>query len=60
MDNADLKDYCNLHNLKSLIKVPTCVKNATNPTYINLMLRNSYGSFQTPVLLKEDCRIFIT
>ena len=66
-DNVDLKDFCNLFNLKSLIKVPTCFKNATNPTCIDLMLRNSYeklmlgNSFyiKTLVLLKEDCQIFI-
>ena len=46
MDNVDLKDFCNLYNLKSLIKVPTCFKNATNPTRTYFMLRNSYRSFQ--------------
>ena len=46
MDNVDLKDFSNLYNLKSLTKVSTCFKNATNPTCTDLMLRNSYRSFQ--------------
>lgn len=46
MDNVKLQNFCNLYNLKNLIKVSTCFKNATNPTCIDIMLTNTYRSFQ--------------
>ena len=53
MDNVDLKDFCNLYNLKSLTKVPTCFKNAAIPTCTYLMLRNSYRSFQNSSVIER-------
>ena len=41
-----LMDFCDEHNLNDLIKVPTCFKNPEKPTSIDLMLTNSYKSFQ--------------
>ena len=35
-----------LYNLKNVIKVPTCFKNPERPTSIDVMLTNSYRSFQ--------------
>ena len=40
------KDFRDVHNLKNLIKVPTCFKNPERPTSIDVMLTNSYRSFQ--------------
>ena len=40
-----LKEFCNLHNLKNLIEVPTCFKNSDFPTSIDVMLTTSYRSF---------------
>ena len=41
-----LMDFCRVCNLKTLIKVLTCFKNPKTPTSIDLMLTNSYRSFQ--------------
>ena len=49
--NAELHDhflmgFCDVYNLKNLIKDPACFKNTERPTSIDLMLTNSYRSFQ--------------
>ena len=41
-----LKDFCDVYNLKTLIKVSTCIKNPKKPTNIDMTLPNSYRSFQ--------------
>ena len=41
-----LMDFCDVYNLKNLIKVPICLKNSERPTSIDVMLTNSYRSFQ--------------
>ena len=43
--NGFLKEFCNIHNLKNLIKVPTCFKNPDFPISIGVMLTTSYRSF---------------
>ena len=40
-------DLCDVYNLNNLIKVPTCFKNLEKPTSTDLMLTNSYRSFQS-------------
>ena len=45
-ENNFLKEFCDLYEMKSLIRVPTCYKNPANPTCIDLMLTNSNRSFQ--------------
>ena len=44
--NIHIKDFCNLYNLKNLIKVPTCFKNPGHSKTIDLMLTNSVRNFQ--------------
>ena len=39
-------EFCQLYNLKHLIKTPTCFKNPENPKCIDLILTNSNKSFQ--------------
>ena len=46
MEHLALKDFCNLHSLTSFINQPTCWKNSSKPTCINLILTNSPKSFQ--------------
>ena len=58
MDNVDLKDFSNLYNLKSLTKVPTCFKNAANPTCTDRMLRNLYRSFQNSSVIDRGLSNF--
>ena len=40
MEHSTLKDFCNLHSLTSLINKPTCWKNPTKATCIDLILTN--------------------
>ena len=39
-------EFCQLYNLKHLIKMPTCFKNPENPRCIDLILTNCNKSFQ--------------
>ena len=43
--NGFLKKFCDLYNLKNLIKVPTCFKNPDFSTSIDVMLTASYRNF---------------
>ena len=45
IENNFLKEFCDLHGMKSLVRIPTCYKNPANPTCIDLMLANSDWSF---------------
>ena len=42
----------NNYNLTSLIKQPMCYKNPNNPTCIDLILSNTYRSFQSTCVIK--------
>ena len=46
LEEACLNDFCNVNNLKSLNKKPTCFKNPENPSCIDLFLTNRQKSFQ--------------
>ena len=41
-----IREFCDSYNLKNLIKEPTCFKNPSNPSCIDVMLTNSNRSFQ--------------
>ena len=41
-----LMEFCQLYNLKNLITMPTCFKNPSNPSCIDVMLTNHPRSFQ--------------
>ena len=36
-----MEDFCNICNICSLIKIPSCYKNPRKHTFIDLMLANS-------------------
>ena len=40
-----LKEFCDLYNLKNLIKVPTCSENPDFPTSMDVMLTTSQRGF---------------
>ena len=44
--NITMKSFCETNNFKNLVKDPTCFKNATSPSCIDLFLKNSAKSFQ--------------
>ena len=39
-------EFCDMYNLKNLIKVPTCFKNPISPSCIDVILTNRIRSFQ--------------
>ena len=53
-----LMDFCDVYNLKNLIKVPTCFKNPERPTSIDAMLTNSYRSFQNSYAIETGLSDF--
>ena len=58
MENISLKNFCDLYNCKTLIKEPTCLKNPVNPTCLDLMLTNSYRSFQNSCAIETGLSDF--
>ena len=50
--NPVLKDFCNVHNLFSLVKEPTCTKNPYNPSSTDTFLTNCPRSFQRTVTIE--------
>ena len=58
MENVSLKHFCDLYNLKNLIKVPTCFKNPENPKCIDLVLTSSYRSFQNSYAIETGLSDF--
>ena len=41
-----MKSFCQIYNLKNLLSKPTCYKNPTNPSCVDLILTNKPRSFQ--------------
>ena len=64
MEHSALKDFCNLYFLTSLFNRPTCWKNPSKPTCIDLILTNCPKFFQnTNVIdtgLSEFLKIVVT
>ena len=56
--NGFLKEFCDLYNLKSLIKVPTCFKNPNFPTSIDVTLTTSYRSFHNSCAIETGLSDF--
>ena len=56
MDNSDMTVFCDTHNLKCLIKEPTCYKNSENPSCIDLILTNNR---KCSCVVETACQIFI-
>ena len=42
---SSMKEFCEIYNLKNLIKTPTCYKNLNHPSCIDLCLTNCPSSF---------------
>ena len=51
-------EFCDTHNLKSLIREPTCYKNSENPSYIDLILTNGLCSFQNSCVFETGLSDF--
>ena len=44
-----MSEFCNIYNLRNLVKEPTCYKNQLIPTPIDLILTNRYKCFQNTI-----------
>ena len=53
-----MREFCDSYNLKNLIKEPTCFKNPSNPSCIDLMLTNSNRSFQNSLNIETGLSDF--
>ena len=53
-----LNDFCNVCNLFSLVKEPTCFKNPYNPSCIDLFLTNRPRSFQNTLTIETGISDF--
>ena len=55
---APVSNFCEIYNLKHLIKEKTCFKNHTKPTCINLIVTNRPKCFQDTVVLETGLSDF--
>ena len=54
-----ISDFCNIYNLKYIIKEPTCFKSTTNPSCIDLILKNKPNAFQNTIVLESGLSDFL-
>ena len=52
MSDENMEDFCDVYNLHNLIDEPTCYKNASNPSSIDVMLTNRKESFQNSMAVE--------
>ena len=55
---ATVSNFCEIYNLKHLIKDKTCFKNPTKPTCINLIARHKPKCFQDTVVIETGLSDF--
>ena len=53
-----LNDFCDIYNLKNLVKEPTCYKNSDNPSCIDLFLTNRPWIFQCTTTIETGISDF--
>ena len=53
-----LNDFCDIYNLKNLVKEPTCYKNPDNPSRIDLFLTNRPRTFQCTTTIETSISDF--
>ena len=53
-----MKEFCDMYNLKSLVKEPTCFKNIDKPSCIDLILTNKPKSFQDTKVIETGLSDF--
>ena len=54
----EMKEFCEIYDLENLIKKPTCYKNPSNPSSIDVMLTNKKGSFQNSMTIETGLSDF--
>ena len=50
--DAIVSDFCEIYNLKNIIREKTCFKNLNNPSCIDLMIINRPKSFQNSMVIE--------
>ena len=55
---AAVSDFCEIYNLKHLIKYKTCFKNPTKPSCIDLIVTNRPKCFQNTVVFETGLSDF--
>ena len=58
MTEDAMEIFCDTHNLKNLVKEPTCFKSVNNPSCIDLILTNRASSFQNTNVLETGLSDF--
>ena len=58
LEDEAMHEFCSIHDLKSLIKVPTCFKSTENPSCIDLILTNRPHNFQNSTVLETGLSDF--
>ena len=53
-----MEEFCELFNLKNLVKDPTCFKNPENPSSIDLILTNRSNAFQNTIVVETGLSDF--
>ena len=53
-----MSEFCCVYNLKNLVKDPTCYKNPTNPSSMDLILTNNPRSFQNTFVIETGLSDF--
>ena len=51
-EEENMKDICDIYNLKNLISNPTCFKSVENPTSIDVFLTNRHNCFQNSCVIE--------
>ena len=54
-----MEDFCNLYNFKNLVKEPTCYKNPSSPSCIDLIFTNKPMSFQHTIVIETGISDFL-
>ena len=59
-----LNDFCDIYNLKNLVKEPTCYKIPDNPSCIDLFLTNRPSAFQRTTTIETGisdlCKLMVS
>ena len=50
--NAPVSNFCEIYNLKNIIKEMTCFKNLNNPSCIDLIITNWAKSFSNSMVIE--------
>ena len=56
---TNMSSFCEIYHLTDIIKQPTCFKNPSNPSYIDIFLTNNANCFQKSSVFKTGLSDFL-